>query len=133
MSHDDDTHTRLLPCTRAVGPTPTISDTHVWKVGDFYLDTCTVWTVPLHSLHHSRVAQNANTQTVEPPAIHWKDRRSNRLPRTTEEQQTYAIRLPDGEMVEWTAQELAHYDGDWHVNLTIEQSEKLYHAIMEEA
>ena len=51
--------------------------------------------------------------------------------RTTEEQQTYAIRLPDGEMVEWTAQELAHYDGDWHVNLTIEQSEKLYHAIME--
>ncbi len=49
----------------------------------------------------------------------------------TATQHTYEIRLPDGQIVEWTATQLAAYDDDWHVHLTIEQSEKLYHAIME--
>lgn len=44
--------------------------------------------------------------------------------------QTYAIRLPDGAEVEWTAEQIADYDGDWHVNLTIEQADTLIHAIM---
>lgn len=48
----------------------------------------------------------------------------------SETPQTYAIRLPDGQEVEWTAEQLADYDGDWHVNLTIEQASELIEAIM---
>jgi hypothetical protein len=46
--------------------------------------------------------------------------------------ETYAIRLPDGQEVEWTALQLADYDGDWHVNLTDGQAYVLMLAIMED-
>ncbi len=29
----------------------------------------------------------------------------------------YDIRLPDGSMVQWTAQQIADYEDDWQVNL----------------
>jgi hypothetical protein len=46
--------------------------------------------------------------------------------------ETYAIRLPDGSEAEWSAQQLADYDGDWHVNLTEGQADMLIQAIMED-
>jgi len=29
----------------------------------------------------------------------------------------YDIRLPDGSMVQWTAQQIADYEDDWQVNM----------------
>ena len=55
--------------------------------------------------------------------------RASRVPTA---QQLYDIRLPDGSHVQMTATELCEFEHDWHVNLTIEQSETLYKVIMED-
>ena len=54
--------------------------------------------------------------------------RANRSPAANE--QLYDIRLPDGTNVQMSASELAEYQGDWTVTLTIVQSERLYNDIM---
>ena len=72
---------------------------------------------------HSQVAQSVVRPSVKRDVSMFKPSPGNY-------EQTYAIRLPDGTEVEWSKEQLAAYEGDWHVNLTIEQSETLYNDIM---
>jgi hypothetical protein len=37
-------------------------------------------------------------------------------------EQLYDIRLPDGLIVQWTAQQIAHYEDEWEVNLMVIQA-----------
>ena len=37
-------------------------------------------------------------------------------------EQLYDIRLPDGSIVQWTAQQIADYEDEWGVNLMVMQA-----------
>lgn len=37
-------------------------------------------------------------------------------------EELYDIRLPDGSIVRWTAQQIADYENDWQVNLSVVDS-----------
>ena len=41
----------------------------------------------------------------------------------------YEIRLPDGSIVQWTSQQIADYENDWQVNLSVTQAEQFHKTI----